>query len=441
MRLSADKIKAAILDPDVELREAAVYYFSGSHSADPTIMPLVIGAFERLGLEAFASFEFLVELVQTAESVAWLCREIKQVDPAADEMSDDFLANCEAALRAADASALMPHEAAIQKLRRLEPLSKIVVAYRIRLSTCTLDALWQELAELCESSSLEEMLEPSDEEYDFGCAIADALSLHPDQCIGQILDTLMHRDGASDWLEFVAARVAGQLRLEAAIPHLVDRLDDLDSIVYGQALWALKRIGSDAVVRELASRYDSGDVDLRFEIACLLEDIHSDLCISTGLDLLGREQDQELRGMLIRSVLMNYESDGIELARQYVLSAPNRRSPLEFLADLVLVSRMLGVSFPEFELWAEAVRFEQAHRREWDDDNSVFSLMDESLLDEFDDDSSWVDEESDEVDYAIDDRQTGTIIHESPKIGRNDLCPCGSGRKYKKCCLNKQAPR
>ncbi len=22
----------------------------------------------------------------------------------------------------------------------------------------------------------------------------------------------------------------------------------------------------------------------------------------------------------------------------------------------------------------------------------------------------------------------------SPKIGRNDPCPCGSGRKYKKCC-------
>jgi uncharacterized protein YecA (UPF0149 family) len=22
-----------------------------------------------------------------------------------------------------------------------------------------------------------------------------------------------------------------------------------------------------------------------------------------------------------------------------------------------------------------------------------------------------------------------------PKAGRNDLCPCGSGRKFKKCCL------
>jgi len=23
------------------------------------------------------------------------------------------------------------------------------------------------------------------------------------------------------------------------------------------------------------------------------------------------------------------------------------------------------------------------------------------------------------------------------KIGRNELCPCGSGKKYKKCCLRK----
>ncbi len=26
------------------------------------------------------------------------------------------------------------------------------------------------------------------------------------------------------------------------------------------------------------------------------------------------------------------------------------------------------------------------------------------------------------------------ITREEPKIGRNDPCPCGSGKKYKKCC-------
>ena len=27
---------------------------------------------------------------------------------------------------------------------------------------------------------------------------------------------------------------------------------------------------------------------------------------------------------------------------------------------------------------------------------------------------------------------------ENPKIGRNEPCPCGSGLKYKKCCINKK---
>ena len=27
-----------------------------------------------------------------------------------------------------------------------------------------------------------------------------------------------------------------------------------------------------------------------------------------------------------------------------------------------------------------------------------------------------------------------TQVNEGPKVGRNDPCPCGSGKKYKKCC-------
>lgn len=33
-------------------------------------------------------------------------------------------------------------------------------------------------------------------------------------------------------------------------------------------------------------------------------------------------------------------------------------------------------------------------------------------------------------------RKTRTKVREYNKIGRNDLCPCGSGKKYKNCCLN-----
>ncbi len=30
-----------------------------------------------------------------------------------------------------------------------------------------------------------------------------------------------------------------------------------------------------------------------------------------------------------------------------------------------------------------------------------------------------------------------TVKQDGPKVGRNDPCPCGSGKKYKKCCMNK----
>jgi hypothetical protein len=35
-----------------------------------------------------------------------------------------------------------------------------------------------------------------------------------------------------------------------------------------------------------------------------------------------------------------------------------------------------------------------------------------------------------------DDSGHGTFVRSSPKIGRNEPCPCGSGKKYKKCCLS-----
>jgi len=37
--------------------------------------------------------------------------------------------------------------------------------------------------------------------------------------------------------------------------------------------------------------------------------------------------------------------------------------------------------------------------------------------------------------------QTGDpVCRTTPKLGRNDPCPCGSGKKYKKCCLDREKP-
>lgn len=33
-----------------------------------------------------------------------------------------------------------------------------------------------------------------------------------------------------------------------------------------------------------------------------------------------------------------------------------------------------------------------------------------------------------------------TYVRSAPKVGRNDPCPCGSGKKHKRCCLGKAGP-
>jgi hypothetical protein len=43
--------------------------------------------------------------------------------------------------------------------------------------------------------------------------------------------------------------------------------------------------------------------------------------------------------------------------------------------------------------------------------------------------------EREEARLSVLPREVGTVVNPYRKIGRNDPCPCGSGRKFKKCCL------
>jgi uncharacterized protein YecA (UPF0149 family) len=54
--------------------------------------------------------------------------------------------------------------------------------------------------------------------------------------------------------------------------------------------------------------------------------------------------------------------------------------------------------------------------------------------------TSWWSAFAEEDDWDDEDDEDGEIVEPQgpyrapPKVGRNEPCPCGSGRKYKKCC-------
>ncbi len=89
-------------------------------------------------------------------------------------------------------------------------------------------------------------------------------------------------------------------------------------------------------------------------------------------------------------------------------------------------SRFLDGSSKEFDLIDDMI----SDLEDWYCFSKPHDFMREGEDIEIDDDSE------DEENILWNSRYEGTFVRETPKVGKNDPCPCGSGRKYKKCCMN-----
>lgn len=445
MRLTEDQVKDAILSPDRDVREAAVYYFARSYSSDPGIMPLAIQAIEQNGWEnAFEIYRFLDDLVQTDETVLWLIRQIKQQAKANPNEEGGYVDSIGSALVHADAAILKRHQSEILELVYLDDDAREAISERIWFLSRSPEELWHDLLDACRT--YDEEGEAITNELDFAGRIVSALVRRPDYSAPQVLSILAgETDQTGGWLELFAIDLAGDLRLKPAVPHLVTILKNPDDWSHEECYHALSKIGGDSVVRQLADACRKGDLDLKLSAASILENIHSDLSVRTCLNLLVGETDVELRGSLLQSILMNFSSEGIEPARQFILNTPLDPDVLEVRSDLLTACKMLGEKFPEFEAWQEDAKNDVEFRRRWYEEHPI------GLDDWYEDsDNEWdqtffednEDEDSeDDLDYDLPDEPVApptTIMRQQDRIGRNDPCPCGSGKKYKNCCLRNQ---
>ena len=114
----------------------------------------------------------------------------------------------------------------------------------------------------------------------------------------------------------------------------------------------------------------------------------------------------------------------------------------QFLVDSTHPDHREGVSVDEIKKWAHHVTWKsmEVHRATPginDDQGEVsfsahYTVRD--ILQELREDSTFT--KLDGKWLYVDGHVHGQdpFVHEGPKVGRNDRCPCGSGAKYKKCC-------
>jgi hypothetical protein len=434
MRLSEEKIKQAILNPDPDVREMAVGYFAGSFSSEPTIMPLVIQAVEKFGYETFPNFAVRQGLVQTDDTLLWMLAQLATAGDPKDENWIRYRWGLLGLLTQADAQLLAGHQTAIVGIEGVDLSTREVINERIRLLSTDPDICWADLVDFCEREKTKRYI--NEVNLDYANRLVEAIARHGERCTARVLSVLAEKivdytDHPMGWLEPMAVRLAGEMRLSQAIPLIVGKLHEEGDLLQQECERALWKIGGDAVVEGVCADYIESEWSYRLYAVSVLECIHSDLVVTKAVECLSQEKDGEIKAWLGHVLLRQFASEGIEPLRQLILGGPLDPEMREMRKDFLTACTLMEVGFPEMEQWREETKRDAEENKEFCAKQYPSLAKIADLLSE---DPQTAEEEI-EIGF---DRETPPVQR---KVGRNDPCPCGSGKKFKKCCLKKQGNR
>jgi hypothetical protein len=426
MQLTEMEIQRAILHSDPSARITALNYFSRSLSSDTSVMPLVIEAVEKYGREK--SVDLVVEgerLPQTESTIAWCLTELRRDFDEDDETLSDYRYALGRILAHSDLALTLKSEPDISEV--LVPIPELQLAFTDRVSLFGKNAemVWRELEDFCEREKDTPYL--SEMDLPHANRLVETLgrggAIFEQRVLSMLDEDLEDADEAArSLIQGFVIRLAGEMRLHAAVTALIDLLKQDDEWFNEECERALTRIGGDDVVRLVSHEFPNAEWHFRLYGANVLEHSHSELAVAKCLELFEPEEDETIKVLLGQALLAQFTTEAIEPVREFVLHSTLDSEILDLRETLIAASAVLGVGFPEREQWKSDQQTSREQRRELFAEK--YGLPSQVV-------DAW-----NEEDYSDSDEVEDDIIRAGPKIGRNDRCPCGSGKKYKKCCLN-----
>jgi hypothetical protein len=433
MRLPEAKIKEAIVHPEKLVRQEALRYFADCFSRDAEVMLLAIKAIETHGRnQAFLHVHMLSHLTQTESTVAWAVRELHREEDQAED-HDSYFPALSRLLTSANPQLVAPRADEIVQAPGFFKGLVPEFQERLQLASWDADQCWKELERICD----EGVGKQDSSGVDFGHAgrVVEALARQGEEYIDRLLDLLGQEveDFETDpmtWLEIFLIMLAGEMRLERAIPLVVQKLHAMGDVLSEQCVEALGKIGTDAAAEAVAEGWLEWEWDYRLYAGSALEKIHSDTTVRKCLELLPQDKDVSIRTSLADALLGQFADEGIEPVRAMVQGRAYDAMGSDVMRKLVAVSTIVGVTFPEYPIWKREVEERQAKQeRRMKEMRSFFQASPEPALPPK---ASPAQERDD-----FRERKPTPFLRTEKQVGRNDPCPCGSGKKFKKCCMSR----
>jgi HEAT repeat protein len=433
--LSPDQVLPLLTSDNPDVRSEACVYFErlGDASPPPTALALwhasekFGGEQEATGLRQLARYyRTLREVGPDAATTDLIFRKL------ADEISVE-------AARAGFTSLVLAVPAEFLRanqelgLGRLDDESQEAIDEQLRLYELPVEDLWKAFeAAVEESETAESWL---DIQQIHGSRLVRALRMHPEFSIAKAMEILNHKN-SSHWGWLWCCELLGQLRHAPAIDLLIEHLNDEDSdFIPAATMTALGRMSPEIVIPKLESAYVKiDDPYYHMNAAEAMGNTRHPLGEQALIRLLGLEKDAEAITSICTALCDLCTTEGLEDLRRVVIQNKYDSSIDDIKERLVTLCQMVGFDLPELVEWQKDIATARAGRPKLSEEDleEIFSAFSTSS-----DDDDYEPERSplNRV-KAIEDFNEVTMPfrREGPKIGRNDPCPCGSGKKYKKCC-------
>jgi hypothetical protein len=443
-------------DPDVRLQ--AVLYLAGAHDPAPATADDFWRAIDALGMEPAGSHVARLELVpQSDDSVA---RTLAALPTAPAEQKADLVR----VLRSLDFPLLQRHADAIRAAADVPQDVKDHLDQRLALAGEPVEPLWDRMMEQAAALNDKELTETDALAAE---RLIEAIARKPEAFGDRAVDML--RDPAvKDWREVFLADLVGELKRADAADALLDKLRDGDAdLLWETAGEALVRIADPAIIARTAERFPQEDWGFRVSAAGVLGRFKHPEAEAAIVGLLPGEKDREVVTFLVSSLLDLLPTDpaSLEAVRQIIVTNRYEPGTADVKSLLLTAGRMVGYEAPEAPAWREQIARE---RERWErgatDDAGLMATV-QGLSPAADD--AFVPMSPTGQMFGLSDarplppltpfrggrgsRQTAggrrgattyapaskiaPVRRTTAKVGRNDPCPCGSGKKFKKCCM------
>lgn len=455
--LTPSEVLPFLQHDDRLVRRRVVDYFKSANDFGPLTADHYWAVIDRFGEceETLSVISDLDDLPQTESSLHRLVSAMNC------KFSELFEFHLQHAARNCTLDVASRHREELLGIATLLPHVKRHLELRLSLLDHPVDDLWDRLTDRGRKLGGAYLNSFDKSEPD---AWVEAIGRSADPVVmARAIEVLKNPQARDDWRGIFAVRVLGEARHAPAINDLIAQLLIDTDVARDEVTRALTRIGTPEVIDRIVAFYPGKPWHVRLYAGSPLGRIKRPQSETALLELLKVEHELEyhpdpddenddLKDHLLHKLNRLCSVAGLDDARRLLTEFPNDPEILDVFEGLMATSIMTGL-----EIGVPAALERKIRRYDTKDSNK--GLNETGLFSRFRD--SWrrtgitsppqspgpsardklrggiLDDDFESVgsrsrDY--DSEAPLVPIKAEPRTGRNDPCPCGSGKKYKKCC-------